>query len=50
MFCKGILSIPSIENSYLQTGKEKTTNKNATMAVKLTHEWVTKELQLKLWM
>jgi hypothetical protein len=38
-------SIPSIENSYLQTGnsKQQPTNRNATMTLRLTGEWGTTE-------
>jgi len=38
-------SIPSIGNSYLQTGnsKQQPTNRNATMALTVTYEWGTTE-------
>jgi hypothetical protein len=49
MGCQRILIAPSIENSYLQTRKKKqTTNRDATMALKLTCEWGTTEEKFQL--
>lgn len=66
MFCKRIFTkvlflvfflhlfwfstLPSIENSYLQTtnSKQQTTNRNETMVLKLTREWGTTEVQFQL--
>jgi hypothetical protein len=44
--------IPSIENSYLQTGnsKQQPTNRNATTTLRLTGEWGMTEAQSQSWM
>jgi len=50
MVWKRILIAPSIENSYLQTGKKQTMNRDATMVMKLTCEWGTTEAQFQVQM